>query len=141
MKIYVLDASAVVRYLTNGAGAAKVDALIDRAGEGEARLSISVVNWGEALYSLAKMHGLNKAKAGLVALNALLEPVVVDESLAEAAAIVWLHYRLGYADCFAAALALRLNATLVTSDPDFSRLGKRLKVMALQRDSTLPQRQ
>jgi ribonuclease VapC len=136
MKIYVLDASAVVRYLTNGAGAAKVDALIDRGFRGEARLSISVVNWGEALYSLANMRGLNQAKAALMALNALVEPVLVDEALAEAAAAVRFHYKLGYADCFAAALALRLNATLVTTDPDFAKLGKRLKVMALQRGST-----
>jgi predicted nucleic acid-binding protein len=136
MKIYVLDASAVVRYLTNGAGVAKVDALIDRAGSGEARLLISVVNWGEALYSLAKMQGLNRAKADLMGLNALVEPMVVDEALAEAAASVRLQYRLGYADCFAAALAMRMNATLVTTDPDFFKLGKRLKVLSLQRDST-----
>jgi len=135
MKIYVLDASAVVRYLTNGAGAAKVDALIDRAGRGEARLLISVVNWGEALYSLGKEQGLNKARADLAAMAALVESVAVDEALAEAAARIRLHYRTGYADCFAAALAMRMNATLVTTDPDFAKLGRRLKMLALQRES------
>jgi ribonuclease VapC len=136
MKIYVLDASVAVRYLTNGAGAAKVDALIDRVGRGEARLLISAVNWGEALYSLGKMQGLNKAKADLMALGGLVELVTVDQALAEAAAIVRLHYKRGYADCFAAALALRMKATLVTSDPDFAKLGKQLKILALPPHST-----
>ena len=133
MKIYVLDASAVVRYLTNGAGVEKVDALIDRRGKGEARLLISVVNWGEALYSLARMAGPSKAKADLKAVSAFVEPVVVDEALAEAAAAVRLHFRLGYADCFAAALAIRMDAILVSTDPEFSKLGRRLKVLALPR--------
>lgn len=133
MKIYVLDASAVVRYLTHGAGEEKVDALIDKAGKGEARLSISVVNWGEALYSLARAVGASKAKADLKAVSGFVESVVVDEALAEAAATLRLHYRIGYADCFAAALAMRMGATLVTSDSDFSKLGKKLKVLSLSR--------
>jgi predicted nucleic acid-binding protein len=40
---------------------------------------------------------------------------------------------LGYADCFAAALAMRRDATLVTADPDFVKLGKQLKILALPR--------
>jgi hypothetical protein len=30
-------------------------------------------------------------------------------------------------------LALRTNATLVTSDPDFGKLGKRVRILALSR--------
>jgi ribonuclease VapC len=133
MKIYVLDASAAVRYVTGGVGEEKVGALIRRTAQGEARMLISVVNWGEALYSLARVVGLAKATADLKAVSAFVESVMVDEALAEFAAGVRLHYRLGYADCFAAALAMRMKATLVTSDPDFSKLGKALKVITLSR--------
>ncbi len=133
MKIYVLDASAVIRYLSNGIGAEKVDALIQRAVKDEVRLLISVVNWGEALYSLALKAGLDSAKADLKTISAFVTPVDVYEAQAELAATVRLHYKLGYADCFAADLAIRMNATLVTSDPDFAKLGKRLKIMALSR--------
>jgi ribonuclease VapC len=135
MKNYVLDASAAIRYLTGGIGEEKVDALIHRAAKGEARLVISVVNWGEALYSLAKKVGLDNATADLRALCAFVESVVIDETLAEAAAIVKFHYKLGYADCFAAALAMRMDATLVTTDQDFSKLGKKLKILALPREA------
>ena len=122
-----------MRYLTNGIGAEKVGALIHRAYQCEVRLLISVVNWGEALYSLAKTAGLGKATADLKAMSAFVEQVAIDEKLAEAAATVKFHYKLGYADCFAAALAMRMDATLVTSDPDFAKLGKQIKTLALPR--------
>jgi len=136
MKTYVLDASAVIRYLSNGIGADKVGALLQRAAKGEARLLISVVNRGEALYSLARLAGLGKAMADLKALSAYVESAVADEAQAEAAATVRFRCKLGYADCFAASLAIRMNATLVTSDPDFAKLGKQLRVLALPRHGT-----
>jgi predicted nucleic acid-binding protein len=99
-------------------------------------LLICVVNWGEALYVLAGMAGLGKATADLKTMSAFVELVAVDEALAESAATVKFHYKLGYADCFAASLAMRMKATLVTSDPDFAKLGKQLRVLALPRHST-----
>jgi ribonuclease VapC len=135
MKNYVLDASAAVRYLTNGIGEEKVDALIHRSQKHEVHLLICVVNWGEALYVLAGMAGLGKATADLKTMSAFVELVAVDEALAESAATVKFHYKLGYADCFAASLAMRMKATLVTSDPDFAKLGKQLRVLALPRHS------
>ena len=133
MKVYVLDANAVIRYLSKGIGEEKVAALIDRAAKGEARLLVSVINWGEALYTLARVTGLSQAKADLKSLRKYLEPVVADEAQVEAAAAVRLKYKLGYADCFAASLAIRERATLVTADPDFAKLGQQLKVLALPR--------
>lgn len=113
----------------------KVVALFRRSAKGELRLLISVVNWGEALYSLAKIAGLAEAAADLKALSAFLESVPADEASTEVAATLRLNYRLGYADCFAAALALRMDATLVTTDLDFAKLGKRLKILTLPRST------
>ncbi len=111
-----------------------MDALIQKSHRGEVHLLICAVNWGEALYILAGTVGLKTAIADLQTMSALVESVDVDETLAEAAAIVKLHYKLGYADCFAASLAMRMNATLITSDSDFAKLGKQLKLL-----SCLPQ--
>jgi predicted nucleic acid-binding protein len=44
-----------------------------------------------------------------------------------------IRYKLGFADCFAAELCIRTGATLVTADPDFERLGKQLRILALPR--------
>jgi predicted nucleic acid-binding protein len=133
MKIYVLDASAVILFLTKGMNYERVAALVKKAARGEARILISVINWGEVLYSMSKKVGLSRARADLKAISAYVEPMVADEAVSEAAATVKFHFRLGYADCFAAELAIRMNATLVTTDPDFLKLGKQLKVLALQR--------
>jgi predicted nucleic acid-binding protein len=131
MKTYVLDANAIVRYLSNGADANRVDALVKRAAMGEAKLLISVINWAEVLYSLAKTKGLERATADLKSVGGALMSVTIDESQAESAAIIRLHYRIGLADCFAAALAIQKKATLVTADRDFEKLGNRLKLMRL----------
>jgi len=135
VKQYVLDANAVMRYLSNGLGAEKVAVLIHKATSGEARLLISVINWGEALYSLAKLAGLSKATADLKSLGIFIESVAADEVLAEAAATLKFKYKMGSADTYAAALALQKGATLVTAAPEFVKLGKQLRVLALPRHS------
>jgi predicted nucleic acid-binding protein len=61
------------------------------------------------------------------------ESVEITEEQADAAAALKFIYKLGYADCFAAELAMRTGATLVTADPEFAKLGKQLKVLALPR--------
>jgi ribonuclease VapC len=133
VKLYVLDASAAIVFLSKSANYERVAALVKKVSQGEARLIISMINWGEVLYSMAKSVGMFRATADLKAMSAFLEPVAVDEALAESAATVKFHYKLGYADCFAASLAMRMNATLITADPDFAKLGKKLKILALSR--------
>ena len=91
MKTYALDASAAVLFLSKGMNYERVAALVKKASNGEARLVISVVNWGEVLYSMAKSVGLNRATADLKAMSAFVESVIVDEELAEAAAARRLH--------------------------------------------------
>ena len=135
MKQYVLDANAVLRYLTKGPGIERLDRLFAQAQRGEAALSISVINRGEALYNLAKRAGMLEAIDTLRTLAHYVESVEVTEEQSNGAATLKFVYKLGYADCFAADLARRKGATLVTADPDFVKLGKQLKVLALPRYS------
>jgi predicted nucleic acid-binding protein len=62
-----------------------------------------------------------------------VEFVSSDAEQALAAAELRYRYKLGLADCFAAELAMRTGATLVTADPEFAKLGRQLKVLALPR--------
>lgn len=133
MKQYVLDANAVMRYLTKGPGIERLDKLFAQAQRGEIRLLISVINRGEALYVLAKRAGMLEAIEALRTLAHYVESVDATEEQSNGAAALKFIYKLGYADCFAADLAIRRGATLVTADPDFVRLGKQLKVLALPR--------
>jgi predicted nucleic acid-binding protein len=131
VKQYVLDANALMRFLQKGPGCDRVSALFRLASRGEARLLISVVNRGEVLYILARRAGIHEASEALTILSGLIELADVHEEEADAAALLKLRYKLGFADCFAAELAIRTGATLVTADPDFVKLGKQLKILAL----------
>ena len=135
MKEYVLDANALIRYFQNQAGAETVDRLISKAQRDQARLSISAVNLGEVLYTLAKSIGLNRTMEYIQALGQSVETVPIDQEFALSAATIKFQYKLGYADSIAALLAMRRRGTLVTADPEFIKFGKRLKVLALPRHS------
>lgn len=136
MKEYVLDANAVIRYFQNHAGAETIEKLIARAQRDEANLSIAAVNVGEVLYTLAKSIGLDRTMVYLNALDQSVETVPMDREFALAAATLKFHAKLGYADSIAALLAIRRRGTLVTADPDFAKLGRQLKVLALPGHST-----
>ena len=136
MKQYVLDANALIRYFQNQAGAEIVEKLIGRAQREEANLSISAVNLGEVLYTLAKAIGLDRTMVYIQALGQSVETVAVDQEFALAAATIKFQRKLGYADSMAALLAMRRRGTLVTTDPDFVKFGRELKVLALPRHST-----
>jgi predicted nucleic acid-binding protein len=135
VKEYVLDANAVIRYLTKGPGIERLDKLFAQAQKGDARLSISVINRGESLYTLARRTGMAAAIEALRIVAHYVESVEIAEKHADAAATLKHAYKLGYADCFAAELAIRTGARLVTADPDFAKLGRQLRVLALPRHS------
>jgi len=133
VKEYVLDANALVRLFRDAPGADTVDYLVKQTKLGRAHLSMSVVNLTEVLYVLARYFGQEKALLCLEKARRVADCVSVDEQIAIDAGILHIRYKLGLADCFAAELAMRTGATLVTADPEFAKLGKQLKVQALPR--------
>lgn len=132
MSRFVLDSSAIITLFENRSGAEKVVELLRRAGVGKAKLMMSVVNWGEAYYSVWNTHGPGVARNVLADLASL--PVAVlpaDQPQALLAAELKAQQKLPYADCFAASLALERDATLVTADSDFARLKKKISLLLL----------
>jgi predicted nucleic acid-binding protein len=133
VKEYVLDANALVRLYRNAPGADTVDRLVRQAKAGKALLSISVVNLSEVLYILSRYIRPDEALRFIEKTQDAVQAISVDQRASQDAAMLRIRYKLGFADCFAAEQALRIGATLVTADPDFERLGKRLKVLELPR--------
>jgi uncharacterized protein len=130
VKAYVLDASALMAFFEDRAGAGKVEELLAKAAEAKRTLAMSVVNWGEVFYSVWRAHGEKEAKAKLQEIAQLpIEIIGVDLELGKVAASLKAERNLPYADCFAAALAQSRKATLVTSDKDFERAGTALKIL------------
>lgn len=59
--------------------------------------------------------------------------VAVDRERASRAGALKQKYALGYADAFAAELAIERGAWLVTADPEFAKVGKSLSLYSLPR--------
>lgn len=113
--------------------ARKVTELLKQAMNGQARVLMSAVNYGEAYGIILREYGRDRATTAMNAVNPL--PIdVLNITLKEAirAAEVKHKYKLYYADSFAAALALEQKATLVTSDSDFRKLGHGFPVLWLK---------
>jgi predicted nucleic acid-binding protein len=133
MKQYILDANALVRLYRDTPGAETVERLIREAKAGQAQLGISAVNLTEVCYTLTHFLGEVRTHRCLQDSRQAILPHGIDEESAIRAASIRTRYKLGLADCYAAELAIRTGATLVTADPEFARLGRKLKVLALPR--------
>jgi predicted nucleic acid-binding protein len=123
MKLHVLDANALYRFLSGGPGADTVKQLFKDARDTEKPLRMSVVNWGEVYYTIAKAEGF--METGKIMDRVRLLPLVVldaGEAVTTRAAQLKAGYGLPYADCFAAATAAK-DDILVTSDAkDFRKI-------------------
>jgi uncharacterized protein len=123
MKLHVLDANALYRYLTGGPGADTVNRLFKQARDAEQPLRMSVINWGEVYYTIAKAEGFAQT-ARIMDRVKLLPLAVLDagEAVTARAAQLKAGHGLPYADCFAAATAAK-DDVLVTSDAkDFKKI-------------------
>ena len=136
MRKYVLDANAAIRYFMsepNEGGAAKVDKLIEEAKAGRSKICMSAVNLGEVFYILLRRLREDEALKYIDILQQAAVIRVPDVNHTIHAARLKHGYKLGYADSFAAALAMENSATLVSADPVFEKLGRKLNWMKLPR--------
>lgn len=123
MKVHVLDANALYRFLTGGPGAGTVNRLFKEARDAKQPLRMSVINWGEVYYTIAKGEGFAET-ARIMDRVKLLPLAVLDagEAVTARAAQLKAGHGLPYADCFAAATAAK-DDVLVTSDAkDFKKI-------------------
>ena len=135
VKHYILDANAVLRYLDPEApgGNEKMTALFVEAKAGASHLMMSAVNLGEVLYTLLKSEPEERALQMIRQLQQAISIAEADFDRTVQASILKYRYKLGYADSFAAALAIEYDATVVSADPSFEKLERKLKWMKLPR--------
>ena len=136
MKAYVLDANALYRFLTGGPGADTVNRLFKEARDTEQPLRMSVINWGEVYYTIAKVEGF--AETAKIMNQVKLLPLAIldaDEAVTTKAAKFKAGHGLPYADCFAAATTTG-DDVLVTSDAKDFRKIPGLRILALPEHKT-----
>jgi predicted nucleic acid-binding protein len=132
---YVLDANALISFFEQRRGSAqKIRQMLGEAARQDVPLLMSAVNWGEVFYIAWRRHGEAKAWEAEARLQEMPIAVIsVDRERASRAGALKQKHSLGYADAFAAELAIERSAWLVTADPEFSKVGKTLSVYSLPR--------
>jgi len=129
----VLDAFALLAFFRDEPAADRVEEILLDGGTN----FMSVINTGEVFYKTVRSYGIARAEEVLSLIDGYpIEIINVDRELALAAARLKGTYRMSYADCFAAALAQQLDATVVTGDPDFQQLEGRVDIEWLPAEET-----
>lgn len=123
----VLDASAVLAYLQNEAGAAKVAAGLDGA-------LVSTVNWSEVLQKSIKAGvNIDGMAADFMALGVQVSPFTPEQ--AETAAELWnrtRHYGLSLADRACLSLAMESASPVLTADRVWAELELELDIRVVR---------
>ena len=130
MKNVVLDSSALVAYLQGEAGRRMIKDILVQARRHEIEVSMSAMNLSEVVYAIARGRGRDGARRVAEWLSQLpltIEPVDRDEAVN--AGLLRHRFGLSYGDCFAVALAHRLKAEVLTSDPDFEKVQEMVRVV------------
>ncbi len=125
----VLDSFALLAFLRGEPGEEKVAALLERAGERDQPLHMSLVNYAEVKYMTIRKDGAGRwreIESELPTLPIELHPI--DRTLADLAADFKARFKMSLADAFAAALAKEKKAELVTGDPEFKALEKEIRI-------------
>lgn len=134
MRIHILDASGLYRYLSDGDGADIVASVLKEALATDTEVMMSVINWGEVYYTLVKHIGLTKTDKLMTELLGKVPVSVVGVALEDAlrAARLKARYNIPYADAFAAALT-RGQHVLVTADIEHFERVPKLRLLRLPR--------
>ena len=120
---YVLDAFAFTAYLENEPGAARIEKIIQDAGEGKCNAYLSIINVGEILYNTERKYGFSKAQDTLALITKLpIEILPADNQTVLAAAHIKANHPISYADAFVVAAAQKVNGIILTGDPEFGEV-------------------
>jgi predicted nucleic acid-binding protein len=135
MRRYVLDANALIGFFEGRPGVSeKVQRLLSDALRQDSPLLMSAVNWGEVFYMEWRYRGEAMAREAEATLQRMpIAVIAADRERATRAGTLKQRHGLGYADAFAAELAMERSAWLVTADPEFPKVGKGLSVYSLPR--------
>jgi uncharacterized protein len=126
----VVDAWALLAWLRDEQPAAdRVRHTLQEAENGNNRLFMSWINAGEVYYMLVRKHDAHAAEEFLTRLPSLpIHFMLPEEEDVIAAAKLKSSYRISYADAFAAALAVKEDAAVITGDPEMRDLAGMLTV-------------
>jgi len=123
MKRILFDAHPILKWVQKERGYQKVKSLLIDCRNQSALGYINQINLGEVYYKTIRAVGLQEAKNFLENFFRLpITTVLPDSELIWKASEIKAEHSISYADCFAAATALRYQATILTGDPEFKKI-------------------
>src|SRR4030088_3292084 len=133
MVTYVLDSSAILRYLDDEAGAARVAEIIKSHLAGRCVAVVSAVHWGEVAGITCKAHGKQAMEMVLSRLSAFgIQVVAADGERAMRAGLISVKRDIPYLDALGVELAGDSGEhVFVTADFDFKSAGRDVRVELL----------
>jgi len=129
MPATVLDSFALIAYFRGEPSGVPVKELLQKASKADKPVHMTEVNYAEAKYMILRKDGeaaWTEAAKILIALP--IEFHAADRELADMAATFKARFSFSLADAFAAALAQKHKAELVTGDSEFQAVEKEVKV-------------
>ena len=125
----VLDSYAILAYINDEPALEKVQKYLDLGRRGKVEPYMNVVNLGEVYYVLSRKKGTGIANRAVALLKK--EPItfiIADGRLSLIAGRIKAFHKLSYADAFAVATAIDLDAVLLTGDDEFRSVEDRVKI-------------
>ncbi len=130
----VLDSFALLALIRREPAGPAVADLLVKARDAGSSVALCSISLGEVVYQVRRKEGgegvdrfLSDLYSGPISIHDADRDLVL-----EAAELKAVH-PMSFADCFAAALAMRLDATVVTGDPEFRHVEHLVPVMWLPR--------
>jgi predicted nucleic acid-binding protein len=130
MVTYVLDSSAILRFLDDEPGAMRVSEIIHSHLLGSCEAIIPAPQWGEIAGVTCKKRGRKAMELTLTRLSAFgLGIIAADADRSVRAALIKLDRELSYVDAFGVELAAEARRRiLVTADFDFKPASKDIEI-------------
>src|ERR1700722_17610127 len=123
---YVLDSSAILRYLDDEAGAARVSEIIKSHLAGRCEVVVSALHWGEVAGITCKLHDRPAMELVLERLSSFgLLIIAADADRAVQSSLIKLKRNIPYVAAFGIELASdSKDQVFVTADFDFKRASR-----------------
>ncbi len=125
----VLDSFALIAYFRGEPAGVPIKECLQKATKTDKPVHMTEVNYAEAKYMILRKDGADAwAQAAKILIALPIEFHPADRELADVAADFKSRFSLSLADAFAAALAKKHKAELVTGDPEFKAVEKEIKI-------------
>ncbi|MFH0989227.1 MAG: type II toxin-antitoxin system VapC family toxin [bacterium] len=129
MKSTVLDSYAVITYLQRQPGYEEVATIFEECVTKDREVFLCIINWGEVIYQALRTGGEQKAILAEDVMRALpIDLVEANKELTLQAARLKAVHKMSYADCFAAAVAMKKKCELLTGDKEFKQVENGVKI-------------